>query len=235
MMLGRKLLANAAPAATRSFRAAAVSMKMPTTEAEMDAYLAQPGNADLTADQIIAKLNAENPVASPASSGPDIVKEVFFDQQRKFRAFADKTKDLVPPVGGDDAAIEAYATKRNAVLKELGIRTPEESIEATMKAGMNSGMSAKEYLAFAASQRLAMGIEDAGGLGKALDAALAATEKEMGKTLMVNDATGMKALYAKVEGIVGGLGLGGDVAKASMIEETKYEMEQLKSEQEKFA
>lgn len=119
MMLGRKLLANAAPAATRSFRAAAVSMKMPTTEAEMDAYLAQPGNADLTADQIIAKLNAENPVASPASSGPDIVKEVFFDQQRKFRAFADKTKDLVPPVGGDDAAIEAYATKRNAVLKEV--------------------------------------------------------------------------------------------------------------------
>ena len=123
MMLGRKIVANAAPAATRSFRAAAVSMKLPTTEAEMDAYLAQPGNADLTADQIIAKLNAENPVASPASSGPDIVKEVFFDQQRKFRAFADKTKGLVPPVGGDDAAIEAYATKRNAILKEVRVYT----------------------------------------------------------------------------------------------------------------
>ena len=100
---------------------------------------------------------------------------------------------------------------------------------------MTSGMSAKEYLAFAASQRLAMGIEDAGGLSKALDAALAATEKETGKTLMVNDAAGMKALYAKVEGIAGGLGLGGDVAKASMIEETKYEMDQLKAEQNKFA
>ena len=100
---------------------------------------------------------------------------------------------------------------------------------------MSSGMSAKEYLAFAASQRLAMGIDDAGGLGKALEAALAEQEKASGATLMVDDAAGMRALYAKVEGIVGGLGLEGDVAKASMMEETKYEMDQLKAEQEKFA
>ena len=55
--------------------------------------------------------------------------------------------------------------------------TTEERIEATLASGVEPGQSAREYLAFAAAQRAAMGLEDVSGLGKALDEALAAVER----------------------------------------------------------
>ena len=87
--------------------------------------------------------------------------------------------------------------------------TTEERIEATLASGVEPGQSAREYLAFAAAQRSAMGLEDVSGLGKALDEALAAVEKAAGKPLMMDDAAGMKAFYAKVESAVAGAGLDG--------------------------
>ena len=57
----------------------------------------------------------------PKASGEttDVVKRVFIEQQQKFRALLTKTKDLKPPVGGDAAAVKAYAAKKLAVLKEV--------------------------------------------------------------------------------------------------------------------
>ena len=57
----------------------------------------------------------------PKASGEttDVVKRVFIEQQTKFRALLTKTKDLKPPVGGDAAAVKAYAAKKLAVLKEV--------------------------------------------------------------------------------------------------------------------
>jgi len=64
----------------------------------------------------------------PKASGEttDVVKRVFIEQQTKFRALLTKTKDLKPPVGGDAAAVKAYAAKKLAALKELDISTPGE-------------------------------------------------------------------------------------------------------------
>ena len=70
----------------------------------------------------------------------------------------------------------------------------------------------EEYLAFAEGQRVAMGVSDEAGLLKALQEACAEIEKASGKTLMTNDAAGMKQLYGKVEGTIAGMGLDGDVA-----------------------
>jgi|TARA_B110000003_G_scaffold263302_1_gene286818 hypothetical protein len=57
----------------------------------------------------------------PKASGEttDVVKRVFIEQQTKFRALLTKTKDLKPPVGGDAAAVKAYAAKKLAALKEV--------------------------------------------------------------------------------------------------------------------
>lgn len=121
MMLGRNLLQKAAPATTRFFRAAAVSMKIPATEAELDAYLAQPGMEGMTSSQIVAKILAENPEPPPTSSEPDILKEVYYKQQRNFRALFEKIKEIEIPFNGDDAAIAAYAEKRKAILKEVRV------------------------------------------------------------------------------------------------------------------
>lgn len=119
--------------------------------------------------------------------------------------------------------------------RQLGILTPEETIEALLRSGMTSDMSAREYIAFASQQRIAMGIDDTGGLGKALEAALAEQEKASGATLMVSDEDGMGELYSKVEDLIDELDLEGDLDEASMIEETEYEMDQLKAEMAKFA
>lgn len=98
---------------------------------------------------------------------------------------------------------------------------------ATLQAGMEAGMPAREYLNFAEAQRAAMGVEDVAGVGKALSEALSEMEKKSGKPLMTNDAAGMKALYAKVEGLVAGMGGDGDVATESMVDEAEYEVRQL--------
>lgn len=251
------------------------------------------------------------------AEGGDIVKDVFLNQQKQFRALLDATKDLEVPVDGDSAAIKAYAEKRKAIMQkvrrrrnaqtetrprpdrratgvgdpsvpgtepsvasattlnarkrarcwfrvsssvrvfflvlpvvardrltlthaspprthlkktQLGIMTTEERIEATLASGVEPGQSAREYLAFAAAQRAAMGLEDVSGLGKALDEALAEVEKAAGKPLMMDDAAGMKALYAKVEGAVADAGLSGDLATASMVADAENEIKHLKAE-----
>lgn len=53
-----------------------------------------------------------------AESG-DIVKDVFLNQQKQFRALLDATKDLEVPVDGDSAAIKAYAEKRKAIMQKV--------------------------------------------------------------------------------------------------------------------
>ena len=58
------------------------------------------------------------------AAGGDIVKDVFVDQQKKFRALMDATKDLEVPVGGDRAAIKAYAEKRKAIMAKVRARPP---------------------------------------------------------------------------------------------------------------
>jgi hypothetical protein len=44
---------------------------------------------------------------------------------------------------------------------------------------------------------------------------------------MTNDAAGMKQLYGKVEGTIAGMGLDGDVATESMVDEAEYEVGKL--------
>lgn len=58
------------------------------------------------------------------AEGGDIVKDVFVDQQKKFRALMDATKDLEVPVGGDRAAIQAYAEQRKAIMAKVRARFP---------------------------------------------------------------------------------------------------------------
>ena len=113
---------------------------------------------------------------------------------------------------------------------QLGIMTTEERIDATLASGVEAGQSAREYLAFAAAQRRAMGLEDVSGLGKALDEALVSVEKQSGKPLMMEDAAGMKAFYGKVEGVVASAGLDGDLVAESMVADAEHEIKHLKAE-----
>ena len=53
------------------------------------------------------------------AEGGDIVKDVFLNQQKQFRALLDATKDLEVPVDGDSAAIKAYAEKRKAIMQKV--------------------------------------------------------------------------------------------------------------------
>ena len=55
------------------------------------------------------------------SQETDIVKDVFVEQQKKFRALLDATKDLEVPVDGDRAAIKAYAEKRKAIMQKVRV------------------------------------------------------------------------------------------------------------------
>jgi hypothetical protein len=75
----------------------------------------------------------------------DVVKRVFVEQQRKFRALLEKTKTLTPPVGGDAAAVKAYAAKKLAILKEVrrmraicGTRARRATVDASVEARSQS-------------------------------------------------------------------------------------------------
>lgn len=98
MMLGRNFLQKAAPATTRFFRAAAVSMKIP----------------DMTDEEL-----AENP--DPPSTMRDFLKENYYKQQGDFRALYEKLQDIEIPFDGDKYAIAEYAKKRHAVLLEVRV------------------------------------------------------------------------------------------------------------------
>lgn len=130
MMLGRNFLQKAAPATTRFFRAAAVSMKIPDMT---DEELAEKFKAhvDLKKDELegmtpsqitssfVAKLEAENP--DPPSTKKDILKEKYYKQQRDFRALYEKLQDIEIPFDGDKYAIAEYAKKRHGVLLEVRV------------------------------------------------------------------------------------------------------------------
>ena len=84
---------------------------------------------------------------APGAGGEevDVVKRVFVEQQRKFRALLEKTKTLTPPVGGDAAAVKAYAAKKLAILKEvrrmramLGTRARRATVDASVEARSQS-------------------------------------------------------------------------------------------------
>ena len=55
------------------------------------------------------------------SQETDIVKDVFVEQQKKFRALLDATKDLEIPGPGDKAAIAEYAQKRYDIMKKVSL------------------------------------------------------------------------------------------------------------------
>ena len=134
--------------------------------------------------------------------------------------------------GCDSKSLELTTSRVCPLLsyQKLGIMTTEQRIEATLASGVEPGQSAREYLQFAAQQRLAMGLEDVAGLGKALEEALAAIEKNAGKPLMMDDENGMKVFYGKVEAIINQAGLEGDLATESMTDDAEHEIKHLKSE-----
>ena len=98
------------------------------------------------------KSGASAATASAAKKAPgaggeevDVVKRVFVEQQRKFRALLEKTKTLTPPVGGDAAAVKAYAAKKLAILKEVrrmraicGTRARRATVDASVEARSQS-------------------------------------------------------------------------------------------------
>jgi len=121
----------------------------------------------------------------------DVVKRVFVEQQRKFRALLEKTKTLTPPVGGDAAAVKAYAAKKLAILKELQIATPSEKIQDTLDSAFAQSKTVRAYLDYAGSLRAELGLQDDQEMFKIMTTALDETEKALGGALETSNAQGM--------------------------------------------
>ncbi|OUS43168.1 hypothetical protein BE221DRAFT_57017, partial [Ostreococcus tauri] len=136
--------------------------------------------------------------AKTAAPETDVVKRVFLDQQRKFRALLEKTKTLSPPVGGDANAVKAYATKKLAILKELDIATPGEKILDTVDEAFSDATTVRGFLDRAAEIRKALGLKEADATFSVLAQALDATEKTLGTPLMTSNAQGMAKYSAAV-------------------------------------
>ena len=61
--------------------------------------------------------------AAAAQGGKgDLVKDFFADSQRKFRAYAEKSKTNPLPLDGDDAKLKAYVEKNKQIMAEVRIR-----------------------------------------------------------------------------------------------------------------
>merc|ERR1712216_650579 len=134
----------------------------------------------------------------PKASGEttDVVKRVFIEQQTKFRALLTKTKDLKPPVGGDAAAVKAYASKKLAALKELDISTPGEKILETVDGAFAEAASVRGFLEYAGELRQMLGLNDEDDTMKVMVSALDETEKALGKALLTSDAQAWRSTVA---------------------------------------
>ena len=51
----------------------------------------------------------------------DLVKDFFADSQRKFRAYAEKSKTNPLPLDGDDAKLKAYVEKNKQIMAEVSV------------------------------------------------------------------------------------------------------------------
>jgi len=60
--------------------------------------------------------------AAAAQGKGDLVKDFFADSQRKFRAYAEKSKTNPLPLDGDDAKIKAYVEKNKQIMAEVIFR-----------------------------------------------------------------------------------------------------------------
>jgi len=61
--------------------------------------------------------------AAAAQGGKgDLVKDFFADSQRKFRAYAEKSKTNPLPLDGDDAKLKAYVEKNKQIMAEVIFR-----------------------------------------------------------------------------------------------------------------
>ena len=81
----------------------------------------------------VATRIARRAAASASSSSPrcfaaaaqgkgDLVKDFFADSQRKFRAYAEKSKTNPLPLDGDEAKLKAYVEKNKQIMAEVRIR-----------------------------------------------------------------------------------------------------------------
>lgn len=61
--------------------------------------------------------------AAAAAQGDkgDLVKDFFVDSQRKFRAYAEKSKTNPLPLDGDDAKLKAYVEKNKQIMAEVSV------------------------------------------------------------------------------------------------------------------
>jgi len=60
--------------------------------------------------------------AAAAQGKGDLVKDFFADSQRKFRAYAEKSKTNPLPLDGDEAKLKAYVEKNKQIMAEVRIR-----------------------------------------------------------------------------------------------------------------
>ena len=60
--------------------------------------------------------------AAAAQGKGDLVKDFFAESQRKFRAYAEKSKTNPLPLDGDDAKIKAYVEKNKQIMAEVIFR-----------------------------------------------------------------------------------------------------------------
>ena len=70
-----------------------------------------------------------------------MVKDFFADSQRKFRAYAEKSKTNPLPLDGDDAKLKAYVEKNKQIMAEIGIPSVTERIDDTIDAAWEEATS----------------------------------------------------------------------------------------------
>jgi hypothetical protein len=171
--------------------------------------------------------------AAAAQGKGDLVKDFFADSQRKFRAYAEKSKTNPLPLDGDDAKIKAYVEKNKQIMAEIGIPSATERIDDTIDAAFEEATSVRQYLEYTNEVRQSMGLEDPTGVYKTLFQTLDDVEKKIGKPLTSSDPQFAQFEDAIEKGMGELLGKSLDeLADAADLADAKEEASRLKAEME---
>lgn len=114
--------------------------------------------------------------AQKTGGDDDIVLDTFKEQQQQYRALLDGSKNLVPPLDGDKAAIKKYATDMENLRKKVGLPDHVETVEALL--GYKLQVARGDVQAFLASALEGQELpDDLAGIVGEVEAALDSADK----------------------------------------------------------
>eukprot|EP00246_Nothoceros_aenigmaticus_P001774 TRINITY_DN12409_c0_g1_i1.p1 TRINITY_DN12409_c0_g1~~TRINITY_DN12409_c0_g1_i1.p1 ORF type:complete len:243 (+),score=61.94 TRINITY_DN12409_c0_g1_i1:66-794(+) len=151
----------------------------------------------------------------------DIVKNVFINQQKKFRAILGemaRVKINVDPK--DDKAVREYLSTMKQIRQKVGIPSYTEKLGDLLDSAAEDSPDVRTFFQIQRALRIEMSVPEVPEYDSGVSEAIAKVEKKIGKPLTRDDVKGLALFQGEIDALNAKLGLNPD-----SLEELEAELE----------